>query len=103
MVYGAINEKGEAYYTDLGRVFDSIGNRQAEYNWFITDCVCYPNHPETAAMLSKPYCWISGEDLTRLVRTENFQWIWAVLCGFDKAITLIRYLLVIEGVFYFYR
>ena len=59
MVYGAINEKGEAYYTDLGRVFDSIGNRQAEYNWFITDCVCYPNHPETAAMLSKPYCWIS--------------------------------------------
>ena len=88
MIYGAINDKGEAYFTDLKKVFDSIGNRQTEYNWLITDCVCYPNNPKTNAMLSKQYCWISGEDLTSLVRTENFQWIWAVLCGFDKATTL---------------
>ncbi|MEQ2442886.1 hypothetical protein WMO64_05340 [Pseudoflavonifractor sp. CLA-AP-H29] len=88
MVYGAINEKGEPYYTDLKKVFDSIGNRQTEYNWLITDCVCYPNNPKTDAMLSKQYCWISGEDLTSLVYAEDFQWIWAVLCGFDKTIAL---------------
>lgn len=88
MIYGTINEKGEAYYTNLKKVFDSIGNRQTEYNWLITDCVCYPNNPKTDAMLSKQYCWISGEDLTSLVRAENFQWIWAVLCGFDKTIAL---------------
>lgn len=35
-------------------------------------------------MLSKQYCWISGEDL----HTEDFQWIWAVLCGFDKTVAL---------------
>ena len=88
MIYGAINEKGKAYYTNLKKVFDSIGNRQTEYNWLITDCVCYPDNPKTDAMLSKQYCWISGEDLTSLVHTENFQWIWAVLCGFDKTIDL---------------
>ena len=88
MIYGAINEKGEVYYTDLKRVFDSIGNRQTEYNWLITDCVCYPDNPKTDAMLSKQYCWISGEDLTSLVHAEDFQWIWAVLCGFDKTVAL---------------
>lgn len=88
MIYGAINEKGEAYYTDLKKVFDSIGNRQLEYNWLITDCVCYPDNPKTDAMLRKQYCWISGEDLTRLVHAEDFQWIWAVLCGFDKTVAL---------------
>lgn len=88
MVYGAIDEKGEAYYTHLKKVFDSIGNRQTEYNWLITDCVCYPDNPKTDAMLSKQYCWISGEDLTSLVHAEDFQWIWAVLCGFDKTVAL---------------
>lgn len=88
MIYGAINEKGEVYYTDLKTVFDSIGNRQTEYNWLITDCVCYPDNPKTDAMLSKQYCWISGEELTSLVHAENFQWIWAVLCGFDKTVAL---------------
>ena len=42
MVYGAINEKGERYYTDLNKVFDFINNKQVEYNWLITDCDCYP-------------------------------------------------------------
>ena len=56
MVYGAINEKGEAYYTDLKKVFEAINNRQEKYNWLITDCVCYPSNPATRALLSKEYC-----------------------------------------------
>ena len=44
MVYGAINEKGEKYYTYLKKVFDAIDNKQKEYNWLITDCECYPNN-----------------------------------------------------------
>jgi hypothetical protein len=51
MVYGAINEKGE-YFTDLHNVFKSINNKQREYNWLITDCVCYPDNHETAKKLS---------------------------------------------------
>jgi hypothetical protein len=38
--------------------------------------------------LNKEYCWISGEDLTEMINQEDFQWIWAVLSGFDKSIEL---------------
>ena len=88
MVYGAINAKGEKYYTYMKKLFDAIGNRQTEFNWLITDCICYPDNPKTDAMLSKNYCWITGDELTELVRQEDFQWIWAVLSGFDKTVPL---------------
>ena len=88
MVYGAINEKGESYYTYLGKVFDAMGGRQKDYNWLITDCECYPSDPKAEAMVRGDSCWISGEALTALVERENFQWIWAVFSGFDKHISL---------------
>lgn len=88
MVYGAINAKGEKYYTYMKKLFEAIGNRQTEFNWLITDCICYPDNPKTDAMLSKDYCWISGDELTEIVVQEDFQWIWAVLSGFDKSVTL---------------
>ncbi len=40
MVYGAINEKGEKYYTYLPKLFDSIDNAQKNYNWLVTACEC---------------------------------------------------------------
>lgn len=39
-------------------------------------------------MLAQDYCWLSGEQLSDLVMAENFQWIWADLCAFDKGIAL---------------
>lgn len=51
MVYGAINKKGEEYYTNLKKVFDAINNKQLKYNWLITDCICYPDNPKTDEML----------------------------------------------------
>ena len=86
MVYGAINEKGEEYNTDMRRVFQSIHNKQKDYNWLITDCVCDPRDPETNEKLSQEYCWMSGEELTELISRENFQWKWAVLSAFDKSV-----------------
>lgn len=88
MVYGAIIEKGEPYYTCLGKVFDAIGNAQTQYNWLITDCVCYPQSPDMNALLSQRYCWLSGHELTSIVNQEDFQWIWAVLSGFRREIPL---------------
>lgn len=88
MVFGAINEKGEKYYTDLVRVFEAINNKQMDYNWLITDCVCYPQNPETVKKLDQEYCWISGDELTDLVFEENFQWVWGVLSAFDKSVKL---------------
>nr|WP_294573825.1 hypothetical protein [uncultured Anaerostipes sp.] len=37
MVYGAMNEKDESWYTQMGKVFEAINNKQKEYNWLITD------------------------------------------------------------------
>ena len=31
---------------------------------------------------------LSGKELTEMVNQEDFQWIWAVLSGFDKGIEL---------------
>ena len=88
MVYGAINAKGEKYYTYMKKLFGAIGNRQKEFNWLITDCICYPDNPKFDSMLSREYCWISGEELTELVEQEDFQWIWAVLSAFDQSVAL---------------
>ncbi len=85
---GALLDKGEKFYTHLNKVFESIKNIQLEYNWLITDCECYPDNQEYQKLLSEKYCWISGEQLTKMIRDEDFQWIWAVLSGFNKKISL---------------
>lgn len=87
MVYGAINEKGERWYTQMGRVFDAIQDKQTEYNWLITDIECVPRKIEELCY-GKDFCWVTGEELTKIVRENDSQWAWAVLSGFDKSITL---------------
>lgn len=88
MVYGAILEKGEPFYTSMNRVFQAIENAQTEYNWLITDCECCPKSPDINALLSQNYCWLSGCELTSIVHQEDFQWIWAALSGFRPDIPL---------------
>ena len=87
MIYGAINEKGERWYTQMGRVFDAIRNKQTEYNWLITDIDCVPQKIEELCD-GNDYCWITGEELSRIVKEDDWQWVWAVLSGFNKNITL---------------
>lgn len=86
MVYGAINEKGEQWYTQMGKVFEAIHNKQNDYNWLITDIDCVPQKIE--AKYNGDYCWLTGEELTQLVAKDDWQWVWAVLSGFDKSIDL---------------
>lgn len=88
MVYGAINDKGEKFYTYLPKLFDTIDNAQLDYNWLITDCFCNVETPVERDVDEKGYCWISGEDLTKLVHEAQIQWIWAVLSGFPKDVPL---------------
>ena len=88
MVYGAISEEGEEYYTYLPKIFDAIDNAQLNYNWLITDCFCNFEIPVVTEVNKNGYCWISGEDLTKLVQNTHVQWIWAVLSGFPKDVPL---------------
>ena len=41
MVYGAINEKGEKYYTYLPKLFDAIDNAQKNYMQITTYLRCH--------------------------------------------------------------
>jgi len=85
---GSIINQGEDYYTNLSKVFIALGNIQGNYNWLITDCECYPKDMEVKKLLTKDYIWISGENLTKIVRNDNFQWIWGDLSGFKQEIPL---------------
>ena len=88
MVYGAINEKGERFFTYLPKLFDAIDNAQLNYNWLVTDCFCNIDNPVMRQEREKGYCWISGEELTKLVQETHIQWIFAVLSGFSKDVPL---------------
>ena len=88
MVYGAISSKDERYYTDLQKLFDAIENAQMEYNWLVTAFECNAPNKIEDEYLQQGYCWISGKELTQIVHETPFQWIWAVLSGFQKDITL---------------
>ena len=88
MTYALIDRRSHKYYTYMRAVFDGIGNAQTRYNWLITDCVCYPENEKIEKLLEQEYCWLSGEELTDITQKEDFQWIWAVLCGFEKDIPL---------------
>ena len=88
MVYGAINKKGDAFYTYLPKLFDAIDNDQLNYNWLITDCECNVPNRIDDEYLAQGYCCISGEELTGIVQEQEIQWIWAVLYGFQKDIPL---------------
>ena len=106
MVYGAINERIRKWYTSLGDVFDAIGDGQQRFNWLITDDVIN-THSQALEALSTgsrwkyedgkkvgfpapapEYCFLSGEELTSIVRQDDSQWIWGVLSGFEKEIPL---------------
>jgi len=85
---GAILRRGEEYCTHMSNVFAAIKDEQLKYNWLITDCICYPQNAEYTELLSQEYAWITGEELTHMIDREDFQWIWGVLSGFMKNITL---------------
>ena len=85
MVYGAISRNDEKYYTYLKKVFEAIDNRQNDYNWLITNCECYPHNREIDDLFhNSEYCWISGEELTKIISKDDFQWVWGMLSGFEK-------------------
>lgn len=65
-------------------------NFQKDYNWLISDCEACPQKLGHAIRIqqSGKYAWISGEELTNIIKKNDFQWIWAVLSGFEKHITL---------------
>lgn len=84
---GAVINKGERYFTFLNKIFDAIENIQKKYNWLITGYECYPQHIKYVERLSKEWCWITGDELTEMIETENIQWIWGIFSAFPQNVT----------------
>jgi len=85
-VKGIILDKSEQYFTFLGGIFKAIQNKQEEYNWLITDYECYPQSEKCSELFNGKDIWISGSELTKMIETEDFQWIWGVFSGFPKGV-----------------
>lgn len=89
MITGAILEDRE--YTCFKKLFRAMDNFQKDYNWLITDCEAYPERLGHRIRIPQSkynnYAWIGGKELTNIVNKDDFQWIWAVLSGFDKSIS----------------
>lgn len=85
---GLVIDKNNEYHTFLKKVFDLIDNKQLDYNWLISDFECYPITQKNIELLSNEWCWITGEELTRMIEEEDFQWIWGCFSAFSKNLTL---------------
>lgn len=76
MIKGAILNKGEDGYTYFKKIFKALNNFQKDYNWLITDCEAYPKKlgHEMRIHQSKhgKYAWISGEELTGIIKKMIF-------------------------------
>lgn len=88
MFYGAILDKGEDYYTDLNKLFNSIRNIQNDFNWLVTNFECAHIDECVEDIFNREYCWLSGNELTGFAKNNIHQCIWGVLSGFEKHIPL---------------
>lgn len=84
---GILISEGREFYTDLRGIFLALGDIYKEYNWLITDYVCYPRSSEIKALFSGEPVVISGEELMNVLGSENFQWIWGVFSAIRKNVS----------------
>lgn len=85
---GLIVDKGEQYYSTFLKVFKKVRILSENYNWLVSNAECYPQIDQYREKLSKPYAWMTGEEVLMMLEIEDFQWIWGVISGFDKKIML---------------
>ena len=83
MVYGAILDKGEKFYTDMSKAINALNGRVKDYNWLVTDFEF-----NEALLTGRDYAFLTGEELTDFADEPHFQWIWAIVSGFRKEIQL---------------
>ena len=73
--------------TSLIEVFGCM-NDFDKCNCLITNIECCPADRVIYEIMDAEYCWIDGKELLRLLKKEDFQWIWGVFSVFPKAVRL---------------
>ena len=83
-VWGARLERDGQYHTSLKRVFDALEGRQIGFDFLLLGVEAYPLEHEEFEAVNQPPRWISGAELTRMVETEDFQWVWGALLAYPE-------------------
>ncbi len=71
------------YHTYLNLVFQTFNGLQNEYNWLVSDVLCNCGNkffPDRSFQI------IPGENLTKITKDEEIQFIWGVFSGIKKEI-----------------
>lgn len=85
-IYGAILDKGEQFYTHMDEVFEPLNLNIEDYNWLISH---YDIYYIDEIPWDRDYLWLTGKQLKQVFdKYSEYQWIWAVLSGFEKDVTL---------------
>lgn len=87
-MYGAILEKADIIYTDMYEILKALNGIELKYNWLLANYECnyYPN--EQLEKNRHNYLWISGDQLSRLLKKAKIQFIWGVFCAFETTVSL---------------
>ena len=81
-----VSKNDEKYYTFMLKVINSIGGRNLDYNWLITDIEAYPTIKEANEIIKNEYIIISNDDLLDLLEKDDFQWTWGIFSAIPKNI-----------------
>lgn len=87
-MFGLIDRKNQKTYTYMRVFFAALSDRLKQYHWLVAGCCAYPQTEEGKRLVEQEYCWLTGDELSQIFEKEDFQWIWGILCGFEKRITL---------------
>lgn len=84
MVYGAILDTGQEFFTDMYAIMHGLGGAGPRHNWLITDWTCYSYPPE----MREDNEWKTGAELMQMLDSIlGVQWVWGVFSGFEPHIT----------------
>lgn len=75
MVYGAILDTGQKYFTDMHAIMHGLGDVGPRHNWLITDWTCYSYPPE----MREDNEWKTGAELMQMLDSIlGVQWVWSL-------------------------
>ena len=84
MIYGAILDTCQKYFTDMYAIMHGLGEVGSHHNWLITDWTCYAYPPE----MREDDEWKTGAELMQMLDgLSGVQWVWGVFSGFKPHVT----------------
>ena len=84
MIYGAILDTCQKYFTDMYAIMHGLGEVGSHHNWLITDWTCYAYPPE----MREDDEWKTGAELMQMLDgLSGVQWVWGVFSGFEPHVT----------------